>query len=136
MLRAKKLSEKNVVVELTEKKGVRSLSQNSYMHTCISYFAALTGNTVDYVKKEYFKILCSPDIFIREKDDKYRGHIKVLRSTAELDVSEATLAIERFRNWASSEVGIYIASPDEHRMIQLMEIEVERNRDFIQQWKD
>jgi hypothetical protein len=136
LLRVNKLIEKNTIVELKEKKGVRTLSQNSYLHTCISYFAAMTGNTPDYVKREYFKILCSPDIFIREKDDKFRGHIKFLRSTAELDTAEATLAIERFRNWASSEGGIYIASPDEHRMVQLMEIEIERNKDFIQQWEN
>ena len=42
-----------------------------------------------------------------------------------------TLSIERFRGWASSEAGVYIPSPDERRLVGLMEIEVERNREFI-----
>ena len=130
-LRAAKLSEGGKIVELTEKKPKRSLRQNAYLHTCLGYFASETGNTLEYVKQKYFKLLCNKDIFVREVDDKYLGHIKVLRSSADLDSAEMTTAIERFRNWSASEAGVYIASPEEERLIQLMELEIDRNRAFI-----
>ncbi len=119
------------VFELTEKKPVRTLKQNAYLHTCLGYFASQTGNTLEYVKQKYFKILCNKDLFVREVDDKYLGRIKILRSSAELDTSEMTTAIERWRNWAASEAGIYIPSPEESRLVQLMEIEIEQSRIYI-----
>ncbi len=119
------------VFELTEKKPVRTLKQNAYLHTCLGYFAAQTGNTLEYVKRNYFKILCNKDLFVREVDDKYLGKIKILISSADLDTSEMTTAIERWRNWAASEAGIYIPSPEESRLVQLMEIEVEQNKNYI-----
>jgi len=42
-----------------------------------------------------------------------------------------SLSIERFRNWASQEAGIYLPSADEYIIIQQMEIEIERNKDYI-----
>lgn len=126
-----KLISDKKVFELTEKKPVRTLRQNAYLHTCLGYFASQTGNTLEYVKREYFKILCNKDLFVREVDDKYLGRIKVLRSSAELDTAEMTTAIERWRNWAASEAGIYIAAPEESRLIQLMEIETEKSKLYL-----
>ena len=40
-------------------------------------------------------------------------------------------AITRFRNWSSGDAGIYLPSPDEDRLLQLMEIEVQRNKNYI-----
>lgn len=40
-------------------------------------------------------------------------------------------AIERFRNWAAGEAGIYIPSPDEHRLVLQMEAEAERAGKFV-----
>ena len=42
-----------------------------------------------------------------------------------------SLSIERFRNWAAQEAGIYIPSADEAILIQQMEIEIERNKEFL-----
>ena len=71
------------------------------------------------------------DLFVVEKDDKRTGRKEIeLRSTADLDTGEMTTAIERFRNWTASE-GCYIPSPDEHRMVQLMEMELERNKMYL-----
>ena len=131
LLRAKKLAEKRKIVELTEKKPRRSLPQNKYLHVILAYFGAQTGNTLEWVKQQYYKKLVNPDLFIREKEDKYLGRIKVLRSSADLDTSEFSLSIERFRNWAAQEVGIYIPSADEAILIQQMEIEIERNKEFL-----
>ena len=131
LLRAKKLVESGVIVDLTEKKPRRSLPQNKYLHVILAYFGTQTGNTLEWVKQQYYKKLVNPDLFIREKEDKYLGRIKVLRSSADLDTSEFSLSIERFRNWAAQEAGIYIQSADEAILIQQMEIEIERNKEFL-----
>ena len=119
------------IVELTEKKPKRSLQSNKYLHVILGYFACETGNTLEWVKQQYYKKLVNPSIFIREKDDKYLGRIKILRSSADLDSAEFALTIDRFHNWASAQCGIYLPSPDEDRLIQLMEIEIERNKEFV-----
>ena len=131
MLRAKKLAESDVIVELTEKKPRRSLPQNKYLHVILAYFGTQTGNTLEWVKHQYYKKLVNPDLFIREKEDKYLGKIKVLRSSADLDTAEMSLSIGRFRNWSAQEAGIYIPSADEAILIQQMEIEIERNKEFL-----
>ena len=131
LLRANKLAESGKVIELTEKKPRRSLPQNKYLHVLLAYFGTQTGNTLDWVKQQYYKKLVNPDLFIREKEDKYLGKIKVLRSSADLDTSEFSLSIERFRNWASQEAGIYLPSADEYIIIQQMEIEIERNKEYL-----
>jgi hypothetical protein len=131
LLRAKKLAESGVIVDLTEKKPRRSLPQNKYLHVILAYFGAQTGNTLEWVKQQYYKKLVNPDLFIREKEDKYLGRIKVLRSSADLDTAEMSLSIERFRNWAAQEFGIYIPSADEAILIQQMEIEIERSKEFL-----
>lgn len=131
LLRAKKLAESGVIVDLTEKKPRRSLPQNKYLHVILAYFGAQTGNTLEWVKQQYYKKLVNPDLFIREKEDKYLGRIKVLRSSADLDTAEMSLSIERFRNWAAQEAGIYIPSADEAILIQQMEIEIERNKEYL-----
>lgn len=131
LLRAKKLSESGKVIELTEKKPRRSLPQNKYLHVLLAYFGTQTGNTLEWVKQQYYKKLVNPDLFIREKEDKYLGKIKVLRSSADLDTSEFSLSVEKFRNWASQEAGIYLPSADEFIIIQQMEIEIERNKEYL-----
>lgn len=131
LLRAKKLAERGKIVELTEKKPRRSLPQNKYLHVILAYFGTQTGNTLEWVKHQYYKKLVNPDLFIREKEDKYLGKIKTLRSSADLDTAEMSLSVERFRNWAAQEAGIYIPSADEAILIQQMEIEIERNKEFL-----
>lgn len=126
--RLDKLIREGKVFELTEKKPIRSNDQNRYLHVVLSYFASETGNTLDWVKREYYKKLVNPDIFIREKEDRFMGKVKYLRSSAELDTAEMNLSIDRFRNWASVDAGIYIPSPEERDLVNLMEVEVERNK--------
>lgn len=125
-----KLIKGQKVFELTEKKPKRSLNQNKYLHVILAYFGCQIGETMEYVKRNYYKILCNKDTFVRERDDKYLGKIKYLRSSADLDSAEMSLTIERFRNFASAQ-GVYIPSPEEERLIQLMEIEVEHNKLYI-----
>lgn len=131
LLRAKKLAESGRIIEMSEKKPRRSLPQNKYLHVILAYFGTQTGNTLEWVKQQYYKKLVNPDLFIREEEDKYLGKIKVLRSSADLDTSEFSLSIERFRNWAAQEASIYIPSSDEAILIQQMEIEIERNKEYL-----
>lgn len=131
LLRVKKLAESGKIVELTEKKPRRSLPQNKYLHVILAYFGTQTGDTLAWVKERYYKVLINPDIFIRQKDDKFLGKTQYLRSSADLDTAEMSLSIERFRNWAAQEAGIYIPSADEAILIQQMEIEIERNKEHL-----
>lgn len=130
-MRLEKLIKDGKVFELTEKKPKRSLPQNSYLHVLLGYFAAQTGNTLEWVKREYYKKLVNPTTFIRTKEDRFMGVVKYLRSSADLGTAEMTTTIDRFRNWSASEVGIYLPSPDEERLLHLAQIEIEKNKEFI-----
>lgn len=130
-MRLEKLIKDGKVFELTEKKPKRSLPQNAYLHVLLGYFAAQTGNTLEWVKREYYKKLVNPTTFIRTKEDRYMGVVKYLRSSADLDTAEMTATIDRFRNWSAGEAGIYLPAPDEERLLQLAQIEIERNKEFI-----
>lgn len=119
------------VVELTAKKKRRTLPQNAYLHLILGWFAMETSNRLEFVKQEYFKRHINPDLFVVEIDDKYLGKAQILRSSRDLDSAEMTTAIERFRNWSSSEAGIYIPSPDEQAFLQAIEIEMLKQREYI-----
>ncbi len=125
------LIKRKAVAELTEKKPKRSLNQNSYLHLLLGYFASQTGNTLEWVKQQYYKRTCNPDIFIATKQDKILGAMKYVRSSAELDTEEMTLSIERFRNWSASVAGIYLPEATSEAEIQAMQIEVERYNTYL-----
>ena len=127
-IRLQQLKKKGCVIELTEKKPKRSIKQNSYLHLILGYFATQTGDTPEWVKQQYFKKLCNPDIFIGERHDRFLGTVKYIRSSSELTTDQMNMAIERFRNWAAAEAGIYLPDPLSHEEILLMQIEVEKHR--------
>lgn len=129
--RCKHLSEKGARVELTEKRDKRTLSQNSYLHLILSYFALQYGERMEHIKQELFKRHVNADLFLREKEGKGIGRYYVLRSSAELDTKEMTTAIDRFRDWASKEVGVYLPTPEENGLIGEIEREVEMNKRWI-----
>lgn len=117
--------------EIKKKAGKRSLSQNSYLHLLLSWFSIEYGESVEYVKDNYFKRLCNREIFVEVIDDKYLGKAERLRSSASLDSREMTIAIDRFRNWSSSEAGIYLPSPNEEQFLFHIRKEIERHKEFI-----
>lgn len=119
-----------MIVDLTEKKPQRSTNQNAYPHVILGLFALEVGETLEYVKKYYYKLKCNAPIYVREREDKYLGTIKVVRSSADLDTAEMTESIERFRNWASGE-GCYLPAPNEKDLIRIAEVEVKRNERYI-----
>ncbi len=130
--RCNALYTKKCIVDLTEKRPQRTLSQNAYLHAALGYFGSQFGYEIEEVKAWYFKELCNPELFVRYEPDKLTGEQrKRLRSSADLTTDEMTLAIDRFRNWAANKSGIYIPSPDEHRMVMQMEIEAQRAKQYL-----
>lgn len=129
--RCNALYKQGSIVELTAKKERRTIPQNAYLHLIIGWFAIETGNTLGFVKQEYFKRRINPSLFITTINDAHFGDVEVLRSSRDLDTAEMTEAIERFRNWASSEAGIYLPSPDEQAFLQAIEIEMLRQKEYL-----
>ena len=111
--------------ELTEKKGNKTPSQNRYLHLILGFFALESGYTMEYVKREFFKLQCNLEIF-KVVENGIFGEMEGLRSWAELDTREAALAITRFRNWSSDTAGIYL--PEANEMEHLRSIEEQLSR--------
>lgn len=112
--------------ELKEKRRKRTVAQNSYLHLILSWFGLQTGYTLQEVKQDIFKKHVNPELFY---EGDYNGGIVQIdrwRSTADLDTKELTLAIDRFRDFSSREVGIYLPEPKDLAMLQDMEIELSK----------
>ena len=124
------LIEKKAIVELTEKTS-RSSSQNRYLHLLLGFLAIETGNTLEYVKENFYKKAANPALFLMAKDDPIIGHTIWTRSSAELSKEEMTLSIERLRNWSSQEAGIYLPSADEQSILQMIEVEMSRQQRYL-----
>ena len=124
--------EKKAVFELKQKHPKRSISQNNYLHLILTWFGLETGYTVDEVKQDIFKKHVNPTLFY---EGEFGSMIKIerWRSTASLNTAEMSLAIDRFRNFASAECSIYLPEPKDLVIIQQMEIEISKrkNQEFI-----
>lgn len=129
LARVDHLLEKGSVVELTEK-TFRTRNQNSYLHLLLGVVAMETGNTLDDVKREYFKALVNPDIFRTYKTDNRGNTIAVYRSTTNVSREEMSMAIDRFKRWGA-ENGIYMPSPGDESLLREIEIQMGRNRAFL-----
>ena len=128
------LCEKESTIELTEKKPNRSIQQNKYFYYLLAYFGINYGETVDYVKSEFFKKTVNPDIFVYERVNEKTGEVRnALRSSADLDTREMSIAIEKFRDWSSKEAGIYLPKSNENKyMDQIMrDVEMYGNKLYI-----
>lgn len=128
--RANELYKKRIKVELTEPKPKRSSLQNRYLHLILTWFAIETGNTLEWVKVEFFKKLVNPEYFILEVEDKYIGKAIKLKSSSELNTAEMTVCVDRFRNWASQN-GVYIPAPNEHEMLSNIELEARKYKEYL-----
>ena len=79
--RANALMTRRAVVECSERKPRRTSPQNRYLHVILGEFAMQTGCTLSYVKTEYFKRFCNPELFVRvEFDELMHKEIERLRS--------------------------------------------------------
>jgi hypothetical protein len=115
--------------ELKAKNDRRSISQNSYLHLVLTWFSIETGYTLEETKQDVFKKHVNPTLFY---EGEHEGKIKGLvvdrwRSTSSLDTAELTLAIDRFRDFSSIELGIYLPEPSDLALIQQMEKEISKH---------
>ena len=123
---------KGAVVELTEKRA-RSLQANKYLHLMLSKFALEYGYTLDEVKTHFYKVTVNPDIYIRERVDKFSGEIyKYVRSSAELTSDEMSKSIEAFREFWLEEGGYRFPSSDEYIALLHIQHDVENeSKEFL-----
>lgn len=128
--RCNALYRKGGVVELTDRSR-RTPAQNRYLHLILGWFAVEYGETVRYVKEEYFKRLVNPDLFVTRRHDRWLGDVTLLRSTRDLTTAEMSTAVDRFRDWSSREAGIYLPEANEEEMLRSMEVEVNRMSRYI-----
>ena len=132
IVKFKHLIEKKKTFELTQKKEKRTLNQNRYLHLILSFFALEYGETLEYVKLEFFKKLVNKQIFEYERINVKTGEIRIdYRSSASLNTKEMTDAIDRFRNYASKEAGIYLPTPEEGIMLKEIELQIKNNEQWI-----
>ena len=131
----KHLVDKGKTFELRVIHPKRSISQNNYLHLIITWFSIETGYTFEEAKQDIFKKHINSKLFY---NGEYEGKIEGVvvqrwRSTSSLDVQEMTLAIDRFRNFSSKELGIYLPEPRDLALLQELENEISKhkNQQFI-----
>lgn len=128
----KYLLNKGCIIELLEKRKIRSISQNSYLHLILSWYALEMGETLEYVKVEIFKKLVNKDLFVYEFINRKTGEIRdELKSSTLLDTKEMTTAIERFRNFSSAQCGIYLPEPSDLVNIREMERQINNQKHYL-----
>ncbi len=129
LVRAQALAARGETVSLVARRG-RTPSQNSYLHAILSYFASRYGESMEYVKEEYFKRAVNPATFVvSQGKDRFTGKRRLIcRSVAELSQEQLSLCIERFRNWASKEGGIYLPTAEEGALLKECQIETEKTK--------
>lgn len=122
-LRLKSLIKKGVIVDITEKKPVRTLSQNKYIHVIFCLYGIQYGYSIEESKTR-LKRLC-PFMLYTKKGEKY------LRQTSKLDTMELTTFIEWIRNYCAMD-NFYILSPKEYLKHKTsIDNEIERNKEFL-----
>lgn len=130
--RVKSLLDRRTVVELSERKPKRTTPQNAYLHLLLGEFAMQTGNTLDWVKSEYFKRHCNAELFVvRKRDELTHREVEVLRSSRDLDTGEMTTAIDRFKHWAAAECGIDLPDAEDREWLGYIEREMQHNREWL-----
>lgn len=110
-------------IELKEIKGRRSLSQNSYLHLLIAYYATEQGHTLKDAKL-YYKSL-SKDIYIDEKFDMF-----YIKSSSDLTTLEMTITIDRFKEEAK-EQGVTLPDADEKEFLEHCQNQIDQNQYYL-----
>ena len=82
----------------------RTLSQNCYIHVLCRILAQDTGVSEYYAKQVYFKELANPNLFVHvTKDSLSNKMVKIIRSSADLNIDEMRRAISNFIVWAAEQ---------------------------------
>lgn len=126
-----KLYQERAVVEVKKRSTNRTISQNSYLHMLCAYFGFEYGCSAAEAKVDFYKRTCNRDLYEREHTNRVGKVVKYLRSSTELTVDEMTLSIQRFKNWAASEAGIYLPDAANKDMLIYIQQQIERNKLFL-----
>ena len=117
------LLKKECIIELKEVKKSRTLSQNAYLHVCISLFAIEFGYDLENAK-HILKCACP---FMHE----FKDEIKIVKQTRKLNTKELTDFIEYIRTFSAMQ-GCYIPTPDEYIQNRIsIDNEIEKNKEFL-----
>lgn len=110
-------------VELKEIKKKRTISQNAYLHVCITLYAINYGLTLEEAKTD-LKRACH--FMIYEKNGN-----KYLKRTRDFDTKQLTDFIDWIRSYAGKE-GLYIPTSEEY-LINKFQIdkEIDANKEFL-----
>lgn len=127
--RVQALMEKGRLVDLTDH-TTRTKRQNNYLHLLLGAVAIETGNTIEYVKKYYYKRAANADLYLISTTDPLCGQVTQERSSKDLTVEEMNLSLDRFVQWASDN-GMYLPSRDDEAILQAIEVEMSRCRRWL-----
>lgn len=112
------------VVELKAVKPTRTLSQNAYLHVCITLFGIEFGYHLEDAKN-LLKRACS---FMHYLDDNGNVHT---RKTRELDTKQLTEFIDYIRTFSAMQ-GCYIPTADEYIQNRMyIDNEIERHKEYL-----
>ena len=128
--RVQHLMDRSAMVEMTEK-AYRTGNQNRYLHALIGAVALEVGETLDYVKRAYYKTTANYSLFVIAKEDKLLGEqVTVLRSSADLTKEEMNASITRFKIWAAKE-GIYLPEPEDADRLKEIEYQIAKYEKYL-----
>lgn len=103
-------NEKRVEMKVIVKS--RSLSQNSYLHVCLSYWAKFLGYPVSDLKAQIYNEL--PFMVVEIEDLEGKGFVKRTKSSADLDSLETSMLIDYIRYRAMDVSEFYIPTSEEY----------------------
>lgn len=130
--KVQQLLDKKKVFEVIEKKEVRTIKQNRYLHLILAWFALEYGETLEYVKQEIFKKIVNPDLFKTEYANRQTGEIRTAwKSSSDLDTGQMTTAIERFRYYSEKEAAIYLPEPKDLALLQEINYQIEKMKNYL-----
>ncbi len=122
--RLETLIEKGKVIDITEKRKKRTLSQNAYSHVIFSLFGIEFGYTMEEAKT-FLKRSCG-ELMKYEKNGQY-----FLRSTADLSKDECQVFIDWVLKFAA-EQGCYIPDSESYLQNQFeIDKEISRNKIYL-----
>lgn len=118
--RVQGLIDKGARVDLTEKRGQRTLNQNSYFYLLLGIAGLELGYTTEEMKQILKTRICV-EIFAYGKD----GCLFV-RSTADLDSKEMTDVIDKFKV-EMAKMNIYLPDTNEQEKLDAMAAEIQKH---------
>ena len=130
--RLKHLARKGKRIELTEISPKRSLKSNAYLHLLLSAGALEIGETLEYFKKQYYKIRYNKELFVYERVNPKTGEKRLdLRSSSDLTDAEMSLSIERLKDKFCQDTGIILPEPHEKEFFDYYQNEIEKNKRWL-----